>query len=217
MIKQGLSKDEKRTVFKPGAKIGPIPPFLRINSTTIEGFCCWSKITHTSIEPLLRQFSCAYSKSLHFNLDSYIQSPAHFLSRIANKVLPIFGECVPHFCFCFYFDLAREISMIDSILKLPQIQSSTGVNFFILGQFNTSIKHFLQIDGIVSWLHRELLVESVSTSSKSKFSKHYRTLVIETDNETKLVVRSDSVEQLIDNIKMVNWIWILFHINVLLD
>lgn len=96
--------------------------------------------------------------------------------------------------------------VIDSILQLPQVKSSSYVRlkrFFTPFLYNYWIEdddvqhqHSLQIDVISDWLHQQVLQTPLS---------YYRTLEILPADGRDEVVRLDSVERLIDTLQMVNW------------
>ena len=87
--------------------------------------------------------------------------------------------------------------LVDSIIKLPQVQASSNVFFIVNKPLNTQshMQHSLQIDGISNWLHQQI---------DGAPSKHYRILKILADDEFSLLVRLDSVQQLIDTMKAVS-------------
>ena len=200
-IKLPLNSDKKHVVFIHDAKIGPIPPFVRINSISMK--TNWSSITN--LLSLLQQFSCAYSTILNFDLKAKIHhhsseiycTPNQLLNCLSEKILPIFKECSPDFTFFLHSVSAQNIPslpLIDSILKIPQVQTSSSVRFVIEGGINPNILQSLQMDGISEWMHRQYVDPS---------SKYYRTLQIQS-HKNLLSVPSNSVEQLIAKLKSVS-------------
>ena len=198
-----LEDDEKRTIFKPSAKIGPISTFVRIDTIHID--CL--KTCATQLLPLLRQFSSAiYHPYLCTEKD--VEDPAWFLSCLSDKILPLFDgckSCKPQFEFQMHFDeRSNTMSVIDSILQFPQVKSSLCTRFFAKEELiEDDTQHSLQIDVISDWLYQQVHQPS---------SPYYRTLEIEIlsdfdveDDEEMLpvVVRLESVERLIDTLKMV--------------
>ena len=94
--------------------------------------------------------------------------------------------------------------VINSILQFPQVKASVCTRFFVKEELiEDDMQHSIQIDVISDWLHQQLHQPSFP---------YYRTLEIEIlsvldeeDNEEMLhgVVRLESVERLIDTLKMV--------------
>ena len=204
MIKSELGKDEKRTIFLPDARIGLIPPFVRINSIAMIRFVR----SITNLLQLLQQFRGAFTESPYYSLLACVnnmnyprdcfRTSSRLISCLANQILPIFDGCNPS---ASLFSISCQepyeaMPLVDSILKLPQAQSSSGVHFFIIEQFNrhSDIQHCMRIDGISNWLHQQIDGPSL---------KHYRILRIVTKDKSFLI-RLDSVQQLIDTIKAVS-------------
>ena len=163
--------------------------------------------------PLFQQFRGAFTESPYYSflasVNNYIypkdcfRTASQFLSCLANQILPIFDGRVPSFKFAISCQEQSEtMPLVDSILKLPQVQASSYVQFFAFGELNSHMQYSLQIDGISNWLHQQIVGPP---------PKHYRILSIETDDEFVLFVRLDSVQQLIDTIKaVITWIVYLF-------
>ena len=195
-----LEDDERRTIFKPSAKIGPISPFVRIYAIFID--CL--KTCAVQLLPLLRQFSSAiYHPYVCVGTD--VETPARFLSCLSDKIVPLFDGCKPQFEFQMDFDEPRNtMPVIDSILQLPQVKASVCTRLLVKEELiEDDMQHSLQIDVISDWLHQQLHQPSFP---------YYRTLEIvilsiidEEDDEEMLpvVVRLECVERLIDTLKMV--------------
>ena len=198
-----LEDDEKRTIFKPSAKIGPISPFVRIYAIFID--CL--KTCAVQLLPLLRQFSSAiYHPYVCIGID--VLTPVWFLSCLSDKILPLFDgckSCKPQFEFQMDFDEPRNtMSVINSILQFPQVKASVCTRLLVTEELiEDDMQHSLQIDVISNWLHQQVHQPSFP---------YYRTLEIEIlsdfdveDDEEMLpvVVRLESVERLIDTLKMV--------------
>ena len=203
LIKPGLGEDVKRTIFRPEATIGLIPPFVRINPVDMN---CFDR-SIIKLLPLLQQFRGAFTESPYYSflasVNNYnypkdcFRTASRFLSCLADQILPIFDGRVPSFHFAISCQEQSEtMPLVDSILKLPQVQASSYVQFFAFGELNSHMQYSLQINGISNWLHQQI----VETPTPPK---HYRILSIETDDEFVLFVRLDSVQQLIDTIKAV--------------
>ena len=196
-----LEDDEKRTIFKPSAKIGPISPFVRIDTIYID--CL--KTCAAQLLPLLRQFSAAiYHPYVCIGID--VETPARFLSCLSDKIVPLFDGCKPQFQFQMHFDEpSNTMPVINSILQLPPVKASVCTRLLISEELiEDDMQHSLQIDVISDWLHQQVHQPSLP---------YYRTLEIEIlsiiyeeDDEVMLpvVVRLESVERLIDTLKMVS-------------
>lgn len=201
LINGELKRHEKRTIFKPDAKIGEIPAFVRIDTISLDSFSA----SIIDVLPLLKHFSSTFVQTPFVHLYSFIseflpecfRSHTQVLFCLGEKMLQIFDGRTPHFLFCFYCDDPRDrIPLVDSILKLPEVHASSSVRFFIVGQLiNPHMPHSLQIDGISNWLHREYVEPP---------AKFYRTLKIESDQEEMLLVRVNSVQRLIETLKAVS-------------
>ena len=159
--------------------------------------------------PLFQQFRGAFTESPKFALHAFInninypkdcfRAPSQFFLYLTNQILPIFDGCNPS---SFLFSISCQepnetMLVVDSIIKLPQVQASSDVFFIVNKPLNpqSHMQHFLQIDGISNWLHQQIVGAP---------SKHYRILNILADDEFSLLVRLDSVRQLIDTIKAVS-------------
>ena len=195
-----LEDDERRTIFKPSAKIGPISPFVRIDTIFID--CL--KTCVVQLLPLLRQFSSAiYHPYVCIGIN--VETPARFLSYLSDKIVPLFDGCKPQFEFQMHFDEPRNtMPVINSILQFPQVKASVCTRLLVTEELiEDDMQHSLQIDVISDWLHQQVHQPSFP---------YYRTLEIEIlsdfdveDDEEMLpvVVRLESVERLIDTLKMV--------------
>ena len=208
MIKPGLGEDVKRTIFRPEATIGSIPPFVRINSIEMRFFVR----SIVKLLPLFQQFRGAFTESPYYSFLAPVnnfnypkdcfRAPSQFFSCLTNQVLPILDGCVPKFGFSICCQEPNEtMQLVDSLIKLPQVQASSIVFFFVNGSLRLNpqshMHQSLQIDGISNWLHQQI----VETPTPPK---DYRILKIIEVNRFAFLIRLNSVRQLIDSIKAVS-------------
>ena len=151
--------------------------------------------------PLLRKFTytdsvnfCAHTNIGLLRSECFAYSP-HFLSCLSTKVLPILDGHAPHFNFKVYFEEENDtLSLIDSILKFPQVQASSNVKLYIKASLRPFMPQLsLQIDAISDWLNRQYVDPPTE----------YRSLILRTANNPFLV-RFSSAIQLIDTLKVVS-------------
>ena len=158
--------------------------------------------------PLLQRFRGAFTESPNFALLAFInninypngcfRAPSQFFPYLTNQVLPIFDGRVPSFDFAISCQEQSEtMPLVDSILKLPQVQASSCVQFLVFGKLNSHMQYSLQINGISNWLHQQI----VETPTPPK---DYRILKIIEANQFPFLIRLNSVRQLIDSIKAVS-------------
>ena len=207
LIKPGLDKAEKRMLFKSGARIGSIPPFVCINSIAM------NRLVRSipKLLPLLWRFHGAFTESPKFALFAPInniprdcfRTASQFLLCLSNQILPIFDRHMQSLSFSISCqELNETMPLVDSILKLPQVQACSDVHFLFKEYHNYNpywpywhIQHSLQIDGISNWLHQQ---------TDGPPSKRYRILKIVTSDKLEFLIRLDSVQQLIGTIKAVS-------------
>ena len=105
-------------------------------------------------------------------------------------------------------DPSDTMPVIDSILQLHQVKASLCARFFVIEELSedddVQHQHSLKIDAISDWLHQQVHQPSLP---------YYRTLEIQnlTLYGKMLLVRLDSVERLIETLKMVSLSILFFH------
>ena len=107
-------------------------------------------------------------------------------------------------------DPSDTMPVIDSILQLHQVKASLCARFFVIEELSedddVQHQHSLKIDAISDWLHQQVHQPQPSLP-------YYRTLEIQNLPQygEMLLVRLDSVEQLIETLKMVSLSILFFH------
>ena len=95
---------------------------------------------------------------------------------------------------------SNTMPVIDSILQLPQVKASLCTRFFVkeelIEYYDVQHQHSLQSEVICDWLHLQVHHPSL---------QYYRTLEIVT------LVHLESVEQLIETLKIVSPNILFFH------
>ena len=210
----GLNDGEPPIFFMSTVDFGEIPPFVRIESVYMRQF--WPSISRHLL-PLLKQFSGNFTNSLMLHLNSsidldFIESFAtsmEFLSCL-RVLLEIFEQCLPQLTFCVnfrYYQQLDSLSLIASTLELSSVQASEKVHFlfpaFGEGYRNNNQHAFQnQVKVISDWLHRPYV------KGGNHRSEYIRSLAIgstEIEHRLMLISRS-SIEQLIENLKVVSFL-----------
>ena len=143
--------------------------FLRFRSVTLNyndlpynidlGFQSIDKKCHLFVKHL-KPLKAAFSDStkIEFNADigesqNNFGDPLQLLNHLRNKLLPI-CDSVRHYEFAIRFcsHEASTTDILDSILRMPPINSSTNVKFNLY-QFRI-LPQFVPVDAISAWLDR---------------------------------------------------------------
>ena len=227
--KFGLNDKEKCVVFMPTVDFGTIPSFLRIKSVYMRQF--WPQIIQ--LLPLLKQFSDNYDNSLNFHLNGsfvfnyhlfghilqeyensfgkFFKSEAEFVSCLRG-MLQIFERCPSQFTFCMNSRSRKQMGtlpLIASTLELPSVQASENVHF-IFPNTDYCPRHIQysytnQVKVISDWLHRSYVHGGTGTPPV----EYIRSLTIgSTEREHMLMtVLRDNIEQLIEDLKVVSFLF----------
>lgn len=156
--KPGCDDGERRIIYKPRTTIDAISPFVCIQSVIIRN-CC-PRIFE--VLQIVSQFRGRFKKSVYVylwvsvleHLPKYFRTASEFLSCLSTKILPIFEGYFPNITFSLYSKHNVTLPLIDSILSLPPIRSSSNIRFRLRREFNLNTQHSLKIDAIASWLNR---------------------------------------------------------------
>ena len=170
------------------AKITDLPSFLRIVFVELQSDEWLNDEEFQQFMPLLHQLKPALVGS-HLILSSYKMVDREFDSFIKEKLLPLF-DCCELYKFSFECNPKEISAFLDSLLQLPSIAASVGIEFnftyFPKNRSETNNAASLPIEAISDWLHKPAAAGSFKKIGEKRYFR-FNFQNIEIENMSAMV------------------------------
>ena len=168
------------------AKISDLPSYLRIEYVEFESYEWLNAEEFQRYMPLFHQLKPALVGS-HLILDTYKMVNREFDSLLKEKLLPLF-DCCGRYKFSFRCNPKEISAFLDSLLQLPSIAASVGIEFDVTywprKRSETNNAAALPIEAISNWLHKTK--ESIKKIGEERYFR-FQFSNIEIENMSAMV------------------------------